>query len=156
MKPSSFRYFARLRTLACLVLPGILLLACGLWRSKPRLPDEVVQYSISDPNAQQFTIRGTVTDEASGEPLPFATVVIGEYPGHVLMGSTSDFDGSYAIVSQDYSPPGDTLIITFKRIPYSPFSMKVRRGGIHRLDVQLKEQQARLYLEETALPAGPR
>lgn len=42
------------------------------------------------------TLKGKVTDEKSGEPIPFANVVI-ELNGNLVTGATTDFDGNYTI-----------------------------------------------------------
>lgn len=43
------------------------------------------------------SLRGTITDAKTGEPVPFANVVIKDDAGSVLTGGTSDFDGQYNI-----------------------------------------------------------
>ncbi|MDZ7848025.1 MAG: carboxypeptidase-like regulatory domain-containing protein [Owenweeksia sp.] len=42
-------------------------------------------------------MRGTVTDKQTGEPVPFANVVIKDNAGDVVAGGATDFDGRYDI-----------------------------------------------------------
>ena len=46
--------------------------------------------------AQTGTLKGVVTDEMSGESIPFANVII-EKNGNQTAGTTTDFDGNYTI-----------------------------------------------------------
>ncbi|MCB0780308.1 MAG: carboxypeptidase-like regulatory domain-containing protein, partial [Flavobacteriales bacterium] len=48
------------------------------------------------------SLRGTITDKESGEPLPFVNVVV-DNKGTQAAGGTSDFDGKYDIKP---IPPG--------------------------------------------------
>ena len=43
------------------------------------------------------TINGTLYDGATGEPLPYATVVLRDANGNTVNGATTDFDGKYSI-----------------------------------------------------------
>lgn len=58
------------------------------------------------------TIKGTVIDNVSGTPIPFASVFV-KY-GENLIGDQSDFDGSFTIKP---IPPG-TYSVTFKCVGY--------------------------------------
>ena len=46
--------------------------------------------------AQTGTLKGVISDLMTGEPIPFANVVI-EKGGNQLAGTTTDFDGKYTI-----------------------------------------------------------
>lgn len=46
--------------------------------------------------AQTATLQGTITDQQTNEPIPFANIII-ERGGSQLGGATSDFDGKYSI-----------------------------------------------------------
>jgi hypothetical protein len=46
--------------------------------------------------AQTATLQGTITDQETGEPIPFANIVA-ERGGTQVGGATSDFDGRYSI-----------------------------------------------------------
>jgi outer membrane receptor protein involved in Fe transport len=46
--------------------------------------------------AQTGTLQGTITDQETGEPIPFANIVA-EVGGTQVGGATSDFDGKYVI-----------------------------------------------------------
>ena len=52
------------------------------------------------------TLIGTVTDESTGEPVPFANVVVMQ-AGQQVTGASTDFDGKYKIPAlkpgNDYS-----------------------------------------------------
>ncbi|UOB18796.1 SusC/RagA family TonB-linked outer membrane protein [Abyssalbus ytuae] len=53
----------------------------------------------------QMTVSGTVTEQATGTPLPGVNVVI----KGTTTGATTDFDGNYAITAQN----GDTLVFSY-------------------------------------------
>ena len=55
--------------------------------------------------AQSTTLKGTVVDKATGEPIPFAAVVVlsGPIDGTQLNASAADIDGNYTIKPL---PPG--------------------------------------------------
>jgi uncharacterized protein YfaS (alpha-2-macroglobulin family) len=44
----------------------------------------------------QGTLNGSITDAATGEPIPFANVTI-EENNNIVTGGTTDFDGHYSI-----------------------------------------------------------
>ena len=46
--------------------------------------------------AQTGTLKGVITDAMSGEPIPFANIII-EKNGNQSAGTTTDFDGNYTI-----------------------------------------------------------
>ena len=46
--------------------------------------------------AQSGSLKGVITDAMSGEPVPFANIVI-EKNGNQSAGATTDFDGNYTI-----------------------------------------------------------
>ena len=47
--------------------------------------------------AQTTRVSGTVTDARSGEPLPFVSVQLVDVNGNMINGTSTDFDGYYAI-----------------------------------------------------------
>lgn len=76
-------------------------------------------------NAQQYKLRGTVTDNTTGETLIGASVVI----KGTTTGATTDFDGRFEILTNELPPY--TLVISF--IGYSPQEVQVKS-----LDQELK------------------
>lgn len=60
--------------------------------------------------AQSGTLSGTVTEEGTGEPAPFANIVI-ESGGTVVAGGVTDFDGLYSI--KPIAPGTYTVKISF-------------------------------------------
>lgn len=76
-------------------------------------------------SAQQYKLRGTVTDNTSGETLIGASVVI----KGTTTGAVTDFDGRFEILTNELPPY--TLVISF--IGYSPQEVQVKS-----LDQELK------------------
>ncbi|MBR5216653.1 MAG: carboxypeptidase-like regulatory domain-containing protein, partial [Bacteroidales bacterium] len=69
--------------------------------------------------AQVGRLQGTVVDKDTGEPIPFANIVL-ENGGTQVGGTSSDFDGNYDI---NPIPPGTyDLKATF--VGYNTFVMK--------------------------------
>ena len=60
--------------------------------------------------AQTGTLKGVITDAMSGEPIPFANLII-EKNGNQLAGTTTDFDGNYTI--KPVEPGNYTVKATF-------------------------------------------
>lgn len=79
---------------------------------------------------QELTkIMGTVTDSASGEPVPFANIII----QGTSIGATSGFDGYFSIETRKQVT--DTLVISF--IGYKTEKLKIQQGIFHELDIRL-------------------
>ncbi|HNU57151.1 MAG TPA: TonB-dependent receptor [Flavobacteriales bacterium] len=76
-------------------------------------------------SAQQYKLRGTVTDQGSGETLIGASVVI----KGTTTGAVTDFDGRFEILTNELPPY--TLVVSF--IGYSPQEIQVKS-----LDQELK------------------
>ncbi|HPF91974.1 MAG TPA: carboxypeptidase-like regulatory domain-containing protein, partial [Flavobacteriales bacterium] len=76
-------------------------------------------------NAQQYKLRGTVTDQNSGETLIGASVVI----KGTTTGAVTDFDGRFEILTNELPPY--TLVVSF--IGYSAQEIQVKS-----LDQELK------------------
>ena len=60
--------------------------------------------------AQTGTLKGVITDAMSGEPIPFANIII-EKNGNQSGGTTTDFDGNYTI--KPVEPGNYTIKATF-------------------------------------------
>jgi len=84
------------------------------------------------------TIKGTVIDNVSGNPIPFVSVFV-KY-GDNLIGDQSDFDGSFTIKPV---PPG-TYSVTFKCVGY---------GDKIVTDVVITQDKF-TFLNETSMSAG--
>ncbi len=70
--------------------------------------------------AQSASLSGTITDQVTGAPIPFATVMVVE--GEVQLGGTaSDFDGNFTI---DYLPPGQHRIKA-RAVGYTPMTSEI-------------------------------
>jgi hypothetical protein len=93
--------------------------------------------------SQPTTIRGKVTDAASGDPLPFVNVV---FKG-TSIGTTTDFDGNYQITTNH---PTDSLVASY--IGYKPRSKYVIKGREQVINFQLEEEVTRL--REVVVLAG--
>lgn len=85
--------------------------------------------------AQLTKIMGTVSDSATGEPLPFVNIV---FKG-TNIGVTSDFDGNYSIETKT---PGDTLIASF--IGYEKEYSAVSKGIFQIINFELISQAIQL------------
>lgn len=81
------------------------------------------------------SLRGTVSDKASGEPLPFVNVVI-DNAGNQVAGGATDFDGKYDIKP---IPPG-TYDVIVSYVGYQPFKSQgvvINSNKISFLDIKL-------------------
>ncbi len=79
-------------------------------------------------------IRGTVTDSASGEAVPFVNVTASQN-GKTISGAATDFYGTYTISSL---PPGDYSIDIFSNGYNCCFSFKttVKRDSVSTLNMR--------------------
>jgi outer membrane receptor protein involved in Fe transport len=87
--------------------------------------------------AQSGSLKGTITDKNSGEPIPFANV-IAEKGGNLISGVTTDFDGKYTIKPLD---PG-TYDLKVSFVGYGQLSLEgivVSANKISFRDIQLSE-----------------
>jgi len=83
-------------------------------------------------SAQTQVITGTVTEAATGEPLPGVTVI----SKGTTLGAVTDFDGSYSIEIV----PGATLVFSF--VGFSPHEVRVNDQTL--INVQLGESTTEL------------
>ena len=72
---------------------------------------------------QEVTVRGKVTDQKTGEPIPGATVIIDK----TNKGSQTDFDGKYSIIAKS----NDSLVFSF-------VGMKTQKIKVDKQEVQVK------------------
>jgi iron complex outermembrane receptor protein len=83
--------------------------------------------------AQEKTVRGTVTDGATGDPLPGANVSI----KGTTTGTTTDMEGAYEI-----TVPGSDAVLVFSFVGYQRREVQV--GDRTVIDVTLQEDVAQL------------
>ncbi|HRZ77933.1 MAG TPA: DUF5686 family protein, partial [Bacteroidales bacterium] len=93
--------------------------------------------------AQVAKIMGTVSDAASGEPIPFANI----YFKGTTIGVTSGFNGEFSI---ETARATDTLIASF--VGYHPAHMMVKTKGFQTVDFKLERQN--IELSEVVIVPG--
>lgn len=74
---------------------------------------------------QSVTIKGTITDKSTHEPIPFANVLI-DHNGTFIAGSTTDFDGNYRIVFDCNTDK--TYQLSVKMIGYTPLTIPINKN----------------------------
>ncbi len=100
-------------------------------------------------SAQTTRITGTVTDAATGEPLPFVNV--GFMDSRVS--AVTDFDGRYSM--ETYYATDSIRAVS---VGYEPFMAKVRRDQAQQIDIRLKpatQQLAEVVVTYKGNPAFP-
>ena len=91
-----------------------------------------------------YTIKGRITDAASGDPVPFANVAVKAS----LSGATTNFDGFYTLT---YTPPADSLLVTY--VGYGSKSKAIVPNQAEQIiDIQLTP--GTLQLREVKIFAG--
>ncbi|MCE2731963.1 MAG: DUF5686 family protein [Chryseotalea sp.] len=93
--------------------------------------------------AQTTTVKGKVTDAATGDPIPFVNVL---YKG-TNIGTTTDFDGNFTLSTAN---PTDSLLATY--IGYKSKSKKIVKGISQTINFQLEEEITNL--QEVVVLAG--
>ncbi|MDR0714401.1 MAG: DUF5686 and carboxypeptidase regulatory-like domain-containing protein [Bacteroidales bacterium] len=81
-------------------------------------------------SAQTVPVRGTVTDAATGAPLPFATVTV--IPAQLAKGAITDNNGFYTV---ELDARNEGLMFSFTG--YRPVTVKTEEISNGKLDVQL-------------------
>jgi len=95
--------------------------------------------------SQEITkIMGTVTDSASGEPIPFANIFI----QGTSIGATSGFDGYFSIETR--KEVNDTLLVSF--MGYKTKKIKIQGGIYQELDIRLATEG--FTLQEVVIVPG--
>jgi len=93
--------------------------------------------------AQETTIKGKITDAATGDPIPFVNVV---FKG-TSIGTTTDFDGNYKLTTVT---PTDSLMASY--IGYKSRTKPVVKRTSQTINFQLEEDVMRL--REVVILAG--
>ncbi len=70
-----------------------------------------------DPTRQNFTIKGVIKDQNSGETLPFANIIV----EGTTNGATSNIDGFFTL----FEVPDDTCILDVSYIGYQPLRFRL-------------------------------
>ena len=96
---------------------------------KKLLPVLLVLLSIASA-AQTTRVRGRVTEEGTGEPVPFA----GVYFKNTTIGIAADLDGYYSIETRDTS----AKVLTCQLLGYDTQEVKVRYGSFNNIDFCLR------------------
>lgn len=94
--------------------------------------------SVANSSPQEKTVTGTVTDAATGEPLPGVNVII----ENTLTGVSTDMNGKFTLPE-----PADGAIIAFSFVGYT--TEKVTYSGQSVLDIKLS--QAVLVLDDVVV-----
>ena len=94
-------------------------------------------------SAQTTKIRGKITDQETGEPLPFVNISFVGKP----IGTISDFDGEYYI---DTQYPSDSLTISY--LGYKTQAYRVTKGIFQIINAQLERDL--LEIEEVVVHRG--
>jgi hypothetical protein len=93
--------------------------------------------------AQETIISGKVTDAGSGDPIPFANLLL----KGTSIGVTTDFDGNYLIKTKT---PSDSLLASY--VGYKTRAKFVKKGTTQVINFQLVEEATRL--KEAVVHAG--
>jgi len=93
--------------------------------------------------SQTITVKGKVTDAASGDPIPFANLI---FKG-TTVGTTTDFDGNYSL---KVSVRVDSLIASY--LGYKTRAKKIDKTSSQVVNFQLEEQVN--TLQEIVFEAG--
>ena len=98
-------------------------------------PDTVAQIAV-------LTLRGTVIDSSSHEPVPFANVILTRH-GKAIAGAQTDFDGNFKLEAQgitELQKGSDTL--------------EIKCVGYHRLQIPITNDPLQSTYTLTMNPAG--
>ena len=91
----------------------------------------------------QVVIKGKVTDAETGDPIPFASVLL----QGTSIGNSTDFEGNFLITS---SSRADSLLVTY--IGYLPQAKAIESGNEHTINFQLRPSD--IQLEAFVFVAG--
>lgn len=99
---------------------------------------------IGQPLFGQLTkIMGTISDQQTGEPMPYVNIVFNDR----AIGITSDFDGKFSIETKT---PGDSLVASF--MGYERQTKKVEKGKFQYINFEMVSQE--FELQTVVIVAG--
>jgi hypothetical protein len=85
--------------------------------------------------SQVTKIMGTVTDAATGQPIPFVSILL----DNTTYGTLTDFDGRYAL---EVSNPGDSM--TVRILGYKTVKQKILKNQFQTINLQLHAENLTL------------
>ncbi len=94
--------------------------------------DKQKKDKLSDEEELQFTIEGTVTEKASGEPLPGVSILV---KGSTT-GTVTDVDGNYSL-----EVPNENAVLIFSFIGYSPMEVSVNGRSLIDVEMDVSEME---------------
>lgn len=117
----------------------------------PRFPSRVVTVAmglvlLGQAMGQTTRIAGTVTDAATGEPLPFVNISFIDS----RVSTNSDFDGHYVLETY-YA----TDSIKAGSVGYEPFTAKVKRDAAQTIDIRMRASTGELKAVTVTYAGNP-
>jgi len=85
--------------------------------------------------SQTTTLSGSIKDADSGELLLFSSIHIKE----IETGTVSNEYGFYSLTIENDKIAGDSVEVEFSFVGYDTYRIKVKKGQVHRLDIELGE-----------------
>lgn len=89
---------------------------------------------------RNISLKGRVIDVSTGEPVPFANVVLNAGKT-VLSGSQTDFNGNYYIEWSGYVRNDDSLVILASFVGYHNFTLRLNGYRSTGLNIRLDSTQ---------------
>ena len=107
----------------------------GIIPAKTEVPDTVAQIAV-------LTLRGTVIDSSSHEPVPFANVILTRH-GKAIAGAQTDFDGNFKLEAQDIT-----------ELQKGSDTLEIKCVGYPRLQIPITNDPLQSTYTLTMNPAG--
>ena len=107
----------------------------GIIPAKTEVPDTVAQMTV-------LTLRGTVIDSSSHEPVPFANVILTRH-GKAIAGAQTDFDGNFKLEAQDIT-----------ELQKGSDTLEIKCVGYPRLQIPITNDPLQSTYTLTMNPAG--
>ena len=93
---------------------------------------ELPSFASGEPEKFDFTLKGVIKDQLSGESLPFAEVII----LNSTNGTTSNVDGYFTL----FNVPSDTVLLEVRYLGYQTRYVRLSPGmDFEKMDIELKE-----------------
>lgn len=102
------------------------------------------------PSLAQGTLKGTIIDKKTGEPLPFVNVLVFK-DGVQVHGGTTDFDGGFIIKPLDTAGTYDIEVAYVGYYRYRREGVRVKPTGFTLLEIQLPPSPSNLEEIEIVL-----